>query len=322
MTSVWLIIIIILMDELLTTIQTPVLQEHLLERVLLQLGLSQRPEPNLDGLRLLYGAWCQKVPFDNVRKLIHVRAASPGPLPGNTATDFLEAWLRFGCGGTCWAGAGAFHAVLADLGFEALRGIGTMLVAPDLPPNHATVVVEIEAQLYLVDCGILHGEPLLLRKDSDTVIPHRAWGIRSFTRDGRLHIGWRPIHRLDGFECRLERFAASAQEFAEFHAKTRGWSPFNYQVYARINRGSRVVGMAFGQGVSIENDGHAVHKPLSHNERKRLLVEEIGISEELLEHLPEDIPTPPPPGSRAAEALAPLQRPGRQMKRTNDSQAR
>src|SRR5689334_18403724 len=137
-------------------VENNLLPEELVERVLAGLGLDRRSEPTLEGLRKLYGTWCQKVPFDNVRKLIHVRAVNSGPLPGSTAVDFLKGWLRFGAGGTCWAGAGAFHALLVTLGFDALRGVGTMLAAPDLPPNHGTVVVNFGADQYLVDCSILH----------------------------------------------------------------------------------------------------------------------------------------------------------------------
>ena len=64
------------------------LTPDLLERVLMRLGLSERPTPTLDGLQTLYAAWCRKVPFDNVRKLIHVHNHDPGPLPGDDATDF------------------------------------------------------------------------------------------------------------------------------------------------------------------------------------------------------------------------------------------
>jgi hypothetical protein len=79
------------------------------ERVLMKLGLSEYPTPTLDGLRALYAAWCRKVPFDNVRKLIHIHHHDPAPLPGDDATDFFEAWLTYGTGGTCWAGNGALY---------------------------------------------------------------------------------------------------------------------------------------------------------------------------------------------------------------------
>jgi len=280
------------------------ISEALLERILAGLGFDERPTPSSESLRALYSSWCQKVPFDNVRKLIHVRSNSPGLLPGSTPTDFFEGWLRFRTGGTCWAGAGAFHALLVALGFEARRGVATMLAAPDLPPNHGTVGVTFGSETYLVDCSILHGEPLRLAPDAETVVRHhQAWGVQCFRRDGRWFIRWRPLNRLDGFECRLERFGATNSEFAKSYEQTRGWSPFNYQVTARTNRGARVVGVALGNAVSIEKDGSAVQRPLSLSERKRVLVEEVGISEEIVQQLPEDVATPPPPGSRTAQGL-------------------
>ncbi len=285
-----------------TTFREPFLAAGLLERVLEGLGLTRQPEPTLEGLRSLYAAWCRKVPFDNTRKLIHLRSGNQGPLPGSSAGDFLEHWLRFGAGGTCWAGAGALHAVLTSLGFDAVRGVGTMLVAPDVPPNHGTVLVRFDSGLCLVDASVLHGEPLPLRKDGETRIPHAAWGVRCSVREGRWHILWRPLNRLDGFECRLERYGASNEEYESFHARTRGWSPFNFQVTARINRAERAVGLAFGKRVSIESDGSVTQRDLSHAERQRVLIEEVGISEELVQLLPEDIPTPPPPWSRTAQS--------------------
>lgn len=276
------------------------LPAELLERTLAGLGVDRCSEPTLETLRALYGAWCQRVPFDNVRKLLHVRSGCRGALPGSTAQDFLEAWLKFGTGGTCWSGAGAFHSLLAALGFDVLRGVATMLVKPDVPPNHGTVLVRLGRARYLVDCSMLHGEPLLLADDSDAVIPHPAWGLSGSRRDGRWHIRWRPLNRLDGFECRLEYFGATREEFRDYNERTRGWSPFNYEVTARINRRDSAVGVSFGRAVSLGGDGSVVSMEIDTRERNRRLIEDIGISEELVRALPEDVPTPPPPGSRTA----------------------
>jgi hypothetical protein len=71
--------------------KTEELSIDLLERVLMRLGLSNRPAPTLDGLQTLYAAWCRKVPFDNVRKLIHIHNHDPGPLPGDDSADFFDA---------------------------------------------------------------------------------------------------------------------------------------------------------------------------------------------------------------------------------------
>lgn len=274
---------------------------ELFENVLLRLGFSQRPTPTLDGLCALYGAWCQRVPFDNVRKLIHVRAGENGPLPGSTPRDFFEAWLRHGTGGTCWSGAGAFHALATSLGFAAERAIATMLVYPDLPPNHGSVRVTLDGKHYLVDCSMLHGEPILLLDDcAETRVDHPAWGARCVSRDGRFHVTWRPLNYLQGLTCRFESFGAIAAEYEQRYEATRGWSPFNYQVVARGNLGDEVTGVAFGHGVTLHADGTTSDELVDHQESQRRLIELLGMSEEIVSQLPVDVPTPPPPGSRTA----------------------
>jgi hypothetical protein len=65
------------------------LAPELIERILIRLGLSARPEPTFGGLRLVYAAWCRNVPFDNVRKLIHLHRHDPRPLPGDDPRDFF-----------------------------------------------------------------------------------------------------------------------------------------------------------------------------------------------------------------------------------------
>ena len=64
------------------SLQPEELSMDLLEQVLSKLGLADRPAPTLDGLQMLYAAWCRKVPFDNVRKLIHLHSHAPGPRRG------------------------------------------------------------------------------------------------------------------------------------------------------------------------------------------------------------------------------------------------
>jgi arylamine N-acetyltransferase len=289
---------------ILSLMQTPTLSAELVERVLARLGFTQRPEPTLENLRRIYAAWCQRVPFDNVRKLIHIHAGSTGPFPGSTAQDFFEAWLRHGTGGTCWAGAGACHALLQSLGFNAERGLATMMAAPNLPPNHGTVRVHFGEETYLTDCSILHVEPIRLNGPAEIHIAHPAWGLRAAQREGKWHITWRPLHKLDGLECRLESFGLSAADYQQRYEQTRGWSPFNYQVAARRNKTDRVVGLGLGKAVVLKADGTVDSRPVSDAERRKILVEEIGLSEEIVSQLPADRPTPPPPGTKTAEVQA------------------
>lgn len=280
---------------------TSSLPPALVERVLERLGLARAPEPTLDGLRTLYAAWCQRVPFDNVRKLIHLRAGESGVLPGSAAVDFFGAWLQDGSGGTCWAGNGALHALLVALGFPALRACATMMVAPDIPPNHATVIVPLDGRRHLVDASILHGEPLELTDAGGSGVGHPAWGVEA----GQAVIRWRPLHEPRGIGCRIDQVDVPASVFDAFHEASRPWSPFNYQLYARRNRGDEVVGIAFGQRVRFAADGSVDSAPLaSPEERLQVLVETLGLAESLAARLPADLPTPPPPGSDAARRAA------------------
>jgi N-hydroxyarylamine O-acetyltransferase len=288
--------------------QTERLSDDLRERVLLRLGLGAQPPLSLAGLDQVYAAWCCHVPFDNVRKMIHLHEQLPGPLPGDEPAEFFADWLADGTGGTCWAGNGALWALLASLGFDADRGIGTMVTSPTVPPNHGTVVVTLEGARYLVDASIVHGEPLYLDERAQTEIAHPAWGVRGRRQDGRWHIRWRPLHTPDGINCRIESLGATRQEFHDLHEQTRPWSPFNYELSARLNRGDTVVGAAFGKRVVLRDDGGVEEGPLSLEERTRLLVDQLGMSEQIAHRLPPGVPTPPRPGSRSAWN-APVQEP-------------
>lgn len=276
------------------------LSADLLERVLMRLGFSRPPEPTLAGLEALYAAWCQKVPFDNVRKLIHLHAGDPGPLPGDDSTDFFQAWLSYGTGGTCWAGNGGLHAVLSSLGFDAVRGLGTMLVSPNTPPNHGTVVVTLDETRYVVDASILHGEPLRLDESVPTAVTHPAWGVQCSRRDATWFIRWRPAHNWDGLDCRLDDLHVGRETFRERHEQTRPWSLFNYELYARRLIDDCMVGTTGGHRVEFDGAGAATRTPLTAEERIGFLVDEIGMSEEITRRLPPDTPTPPPPWVKEA----------------------
>jgi N-hydroxyarylamine O-acetyltransferase len=282
------------------TALAPALRDRVLER----LGFAAPPAADLGGLTALYAAWCRRVPFDNVHKLIHLAEGRPGPLPGDAPADFFEAWLADGAGGTCWAGSGALCALLRALGFQASRALATMLVAPDLPPNHGTVCVELAGETWLVDTAMLHGEPLRLVPGRESEVAHPAFGVRARPDGERWRVHWRPLHAPDGLDCRLDALGASEARCAALHEETRGWSPFNFSLYLRVLRGPRVAGAAFGRSVELDPAGGVRAVPYEPRERQRLLVEEFGIGEALAARLPADRPLAPPPGSRTAQRAA------------------
>lgn len=275
----------------------------LAERVLEAFGLSRPPEPDAAGLDDLYGRWCTHVPFDNVQKRLYFAAGEEGPLPGSRPGELLETWLRHGTGGTCWAASEALASLLTAVGFSARRAAGTMLASPDARgPNHGTVVVELEGRDLLVDPSMLHQAPMPL--DGSPVEGTVAIvGVRR--QDGKPHIDWRPLHRPAGMPCRIDAVSVDATTFAGRHEATRAWSPFNHALSVRLNRAGSVVGFAMGEHVVMEAGGDVHTRRVEGDERVRVLVEELGMSEEVATRLPPDEPTPPPPGARAAGAAPP-----------------
>jgi len=272
----------------------------LLERILVKLGLTNLPTTDLPGLKLVYRAWSKGVPFDNSRKLIHRHLKSSDPLPGSDEIDFFDCWLKWGTGGTCWAGNGALQLLLKELGFNAVRGVATMLVAPHLPPNHGTVVVRFADEDYLVDASILHLEPILLK---DKPLPPKTvpW-VKELKLEGdKWHINWIPMHRQNLLDCRVDYFPAMEGEFLGYHEKTREWSPFNFELNSRRAFDDKMIGMCFGQHSEVDQQGLR-QRPVTKKERDDILVEIVGLHPEFVAMIPDDIPTPPPPGSKTAAA--------------------
>ena len=264
--------------------------------VLDRLGVNA-PLPDLGGLRAVYGAWCSSVPFDNVLKLIHLGEGHSGPLPGSTSDGFFAAWLAVGAGGTCWAGNGALHDLLAALGFDVARGIATMLPSPEIRgPNHGTVIVTIDGDHWIADASILSGAPIRIPAPSEATsearLPRFEW------LDGSPAVIWRSLVAPTGFPCRIDRIGAGGGEWNALHQRTSAWSPFNFELNARVTRGESSLGLSAGQRFRFDPDGSLSASPLDRGERIRFLVEELGISEEIAERVPDDRPVPPRPEGR------------------------
>jgi N-hydroxyarylamine O-acetyltransferase len=260
--------------------------------VLERLGVEP-PSRDLAGLQAVYAAWCRSVSFDNVLKMIHVAEARPGPLPGSTAERFFEAWLACGAGGTCWAGNGALHGLLEALGFDVQRAIATMMPSHSPAPNHGSVVVSLEGEGWIADASILTAEPIRIPAPGEPAgtgpLPRLEW------LDGKPAVIWRTLRVPDGFPCRIERIGAGNAEWDAFHRESGVWSPFNFELSARVVRGPATIGVSPGQQFAIEADGSISASPQDHAARQRFLIEELGISEDVARRLPDDRPVPPRP---------------------------
>ncbi len=269
---------------------------ELVSRVLHRLGVHDPVPLNLVGLTRVYAAWCEAVPFDNVLKLVHLIERRQGPLPGSTAVDFFTSWLNTGAGGTCWAGNGALHDLLGMLGFSVARAAATMLVTPNVPPsNHGSVVVTIQDGRYVVDASILTGVPLRLPGPGEPPEPTSEALPRLELRGDTYFIMWRHPNALDGFPCRIDRIGLDADEWNTLHQRTGVWSPFNFAVAARANRGASVIGLSTGRRFGIAANGVFTIEACDRAVRDRFLVDELGLDADLVARLPADREVPPAP---------------------------
>lgn len=269
-------------------LQSEHLPPELVEKILMKLGLSEAPTVDFSGLSRLYQAWCRRVPFDNIRKRIHLAAANPLPLPGHNDTEFFHGWLHFGVGGTCWAGNGALYTLLDALGFSCERGTATMMPDACQHPNHGNVLVHCEGEQYVVDASMLHDTPLPLRPNQSSSIDHPAWGLTCSPLKQLWLIHWRPLHMPNGCTCRINKFSIDRQTFRQLNEASRNKSPFNHALYIRMNSAENVRGISASMSVDFTSTGQVIMTPLSRESRLKLLVELMGISEEILAELPPD----------------------------------
>lgn len=270
------------------------LPAELVDRVLGRFGLRGRPPVARDGLTTLYAAWCATVPWDNVQKRITV-VSGRRPLAGSEAAELFENLLRDGTGGTCWPSSGALHALLVTLGFDARRLVGTMDPTrwPD-EVNHASVIATVEGEELLVDSSMLLERPLPLRRDGPSEIVDAVHRAHAVPRDGLWTIRWRVQGRDREIDCVLLRDDVSDSEYRDRYEASRETGFSHFLTFVRdlphgvltLNGNKRT----FRDRSGTLTDGYV-------DDRDRVLVDEGGLSEEIVAALPPDDPDPrrPPP---------------------------
>jgi N-hydroxyarylamine O-acetyltransferase len=253
------------------------LDDGLCRRVLARLGFDGPPAADLDGLRALYRAWCARVPFDNVRKMIAL--GKDGPLPGGDATDLLEHWLADGAAGTCWPTSNALFALLEATGFAARRITASMRDTGTA--NHASVKVALDGRDWLVDSSLLTNVPLPL---GPGVLTHDDPAIRVEVEESvGTHVIWAFTPPDSSYlPCRLLDDPATAAAYAAGYEASRAHSPFNQRLYARRNRPGELV-VIVGSSRFSKTAAGVTGRDLVPNELVRSLRDDIGLSESLIE---------------------------------------
>jgi N-hydroxyarylamine O-acetyltransferase len=256
------------------------LSDELLSKVITRLGLPTTISIDLAGLKSVYAAWCNAVPFDNVRKMIAIRSGGDAAMPGLDADDFFRNWLANGSGGTCWPSSNALFTLLYTLGFDARRVAGAMFDLPDV--NHGTVKVKIDGQDWLVDSGMLTNVPLPLTKDL-YINDDPNVGVEIEYVDG-THIVWIEFLPFSEYvPCRLRLDPVNYNYYHErYEHFSRQFSPFNTKLYMRRGGPKGATVIAGGNEFAKTPDGMSV-RPFSPEELPVHLRENSGLSDSLVE---------------------------------------
>jgi arylamine N-acetyltransferase len=277
-----------------SAIQGPTLAPALVERVLTKLGLRQRPDLDLAGLNTLYAAFSAKVPFDNVQKRIWFASPQTTPLPGGDPSEFFNNWLQHGTGGTCWPLNGAMYALSHALGFDARRIVGSVIVEGyPRGANHGSVLVTLDGINYLVDAWMASFEvlPLISGKLSST--GHGIHDITAMPTESSFEIisypGFDREHPLP-FRNEPEYDPVDHAFFLTRYDRTKTVGFFNDAIFICRHFPESIITMGRKSKFRVAADGAITKTEPTEVQRKASLVEEFGLSGEIVEKLPPNVP--------------------------------
>ena len=245
------------------------------DQVVERLGFAERPAADIAGLHAVYSAWCRRVPFDNLRKLVALHFDMP-ELPGIHPDDFFAAWQLIGAGATCWGSNNAIHALLVGLGFDARLHAASMF---DGDVNHATTIVVLGGEEWMVDTA-LHGDVPVPIRSAPHGIGHAGF-VTPVRSDDR---GWLfDCHTVEPgvlIPCRIHQemdhdFTLVAYE------KSRGWSPFNDVITVGINDEDHIWSLR-GNVLAGMSESGTSHRELTDVEVDEWMIEVSGHSPQLV----------------------------------------
>lgn len=290
----------ILCDELgeAPEVEQLMISGELLNRVKTKLGLPSRPKRNLAGLNEIYAAYSGLVPNDNIQKRIWLAGDKSRPVTGGEPTQFFENWLEHGTGGTCFPANGALCDLLQSLGFDAWRILGSvMMEGIEHEGNHGTVLVRIDETDYLVDAQLaaFSALPLIVGQPAST--GSGIHDIQAVPRGKEFEIQWYPgsnrqtpmFTRLDLQRGRVDHGVFLAQ-YALSALRDRKRSPFNDALFIGRHFSNRILNLGRCTRTEISADNIVQKREITLAEQAQILVEEFGVSAEIVQEVPPDDP--------------------------------
>ncbi len=234
-----------------------------------------RSEPGIGYLEALFARFNERVPFETASKILrNASVADPREKP-RLPEVFWSEHLESGSGGTCFARAAAFHALLAELKFASRLVLGR--VQSDF--DHAALRVTLDGREWIADAGF--PLPVLLRDvEEEAETPRGPLRVTPGARGTRVEI-------LGGVpegprEIEIFRAPVATSEFFDRWRRTfRPDTRFLTAVSLRREKEGRAVSFASGE-MRVDDRHSRTRIPLA-APRAPVLEEQFGVDRDLLD---------------------------------------
>jgi N-hydroxyarylamine O-acetyltransferase len=259
--------------------------------VLAKLGLPNRPALDLAGLNRLYAAVCGSIPFDNVQKRIWFAGDRTKPATGGDPVEFFENWVKHGTGGTCWPANGGMYALAHALGFNTRRIVGSVIV-PNYPQgaNHGSVLIMLDGVEYVFDLAFGAFKVVPLISGKATAAGTGIHNMEVVPVDGGFemffHLGW-TTDTLP-FRPESEHDPVDHEFFISRYDRANHVGFFNDTLMISRRFADSIVTIGRGHKLVLTSDG-LTKTELSSPQRDELLIEELGLSPEVVSMIPPDV---------------------------------
>jgi len=251
---------------------------------------------DLIGLNAICAAFSTHVPNDNIQKRIWLAGGRVGPVAGGDPLVFFQNWLRHGTGGTCFPANGALCTLLQALGFDANRISGAVLMEGiEQDGNHGSVLVRLDETEYLVDAQLAAFRALPLVKGQFATTGDGIHDISAMPTAEGFDVLWypgsnrqKPLIMRPDLKLGAVTHSYFLAQYALSALRDRRRSPFNEAIFIARHFPRSIVVISRNNRTDVSADNVATRREITFAERARILVEELGISEEAVMTIPPD----------------------------------
>jgi arylamine N-acetyltransferase len=277
-------------------VSEPVISTDLLALILSKLHLTSELTLDLAGLNRLYAAFSSNVPNDNIQKRIWLAGDRTRPVTGGDPIEFFDNWLVYGTGGTCFPANGALYALLRAIGFDARRISGSVLMEGiEQGGNHGSVLVRLEGIDYLVDAQLAAFTALPLVPGQSASTGDGIHDIRAVPEAGGFDVQWYPgSNRQKPLVMRPELEMGPVDHgyfLAQYDLSAspdRRRSPFNEALFIARHFPESILVVGRNNKIEVSSENVVTKSEITLDERARILIEELGISEDAVNAIPPD----------------------------------